>query len=203
MSTTRNSVVMTSLICLAIGAAIGVAGMKLKAGVPETNKPTGATTNQTLVPLFQNPGITSQGWDPAKEIQDMQTQMDRMQARMDKMFDQMSAQFRSEPQLGGFPDNSGYSLSLNVENLKNRYVVRAFLPDTKVSDVNVKLENKQTLQVSVSNQESQAAGGKNVASNVSEWGQYQQLIQLPTPVKADEMKITRHEHELLITLPKA
>jgi len=153
------------------------------------------------VPLFQNPAATGQEW--GQEIQDMQMQMDKMQAQMDKMLNQISAQFPSEPRLIGFPENSAYSLSLNVQDLKNRYVVRAFLPDTKVSDVNVKLENNQTLQVSVGNQQSLRSQKKNEVSTVSESGRYEQLIQLPSPVKAREMKIVRNEHELLITLPKA
>jgi len=203
MNTTRKSAIMTSLICLAIGAAVGVAGMKLKAGTPEPAKPATPATNQSLAPLFENPQFAGQGWDPSKEIRDMRTQMDRMQAQMDKMFDQMSAQFRGEPQSGLLPDNAGYSLSLNVENLKNRYVVRAFLPDTKLSDVNVKLENDRTLQVGVSNQQIQTSEKKNEAASVSELGQYEQSIQLPSPVKPNGMKVVRNEHELLITLPKA
>lgn len=199
MNTTRKSAVVTPIICLAIGATIGVAGMKLKAGTtetPETVKPTGFATRQPLVPPFQNSGPGGQGWDPAGEIQSMQ-------AQLDKSLGQMSAQFRNEFQLSSFPGNSGYALSLNVEDLKNRYVVQAFLPDTKASNVNVKLENNQTLQVSMNRKESQATHEKDVASNVSEWGQYEQTIQLPSRVKADDMKIVRHEHELLITLPKA
>jgi HSP20 family molecular chaperone IbpA len=203
MNTTRKNGVIGAFICIAVGVVIVIAGVELKAGTPEMAKPANTATNQSLGSLFQNPALASQEWDPAEEIQDMQTQMDKMQARMDKMLGQMSAEFRDESQFSGLPENPGYSLSLNVQDLKNRYVVRAFLPDTKASDVNVKLENKQTLQVSVSNGESQAASGKNMASNVSEWGQYEQMIQLPSPVKAGDMKVVREPHELLITLPKA
>lgn len=198
----RNTVVV-SAICLAFGVFMGVAGTELKAGVPKPEKPIGTATNQTLVPLFQNPALAGGQWDPYKEIQDMQMQMNKMQAQMDKMFNNMSSEFRGEPQSSAWPENSSYSLSLNVQDLKNRYVVSAFLPDTKVSDVHVKLENKQTLQVSVSNEQNQSSENKNATTSVSEWGQYQQLIQLPSPVNASEMKIVRKEHELLITLPKA
>ena len=38
---------------------------------------------------------------------------------------------------------------------------------------------------------------------MTEWGQYEQTIQLPVPVKTGQMKIERKDHELLITLPKA
>jgi HSP20 family molecular chaperone IbpA len=203
MNTTRTSAVVPSVICLAIGAAIGVAGMKLRAGTPETIRPADVGTNQALGPIFQAPAVASGEWDPAKEIQDMQRQMDKMQAQMDKTFDQMSARFRNEPQFSGLPENPGYSLSLNVQDLKNRYVVNAFLPDTKASNVKVKLENNQTLQVSVSNRESQAPKGKNQGANIAEWDQYKQSIQLPSPVKAKDMRVERHEHELVISLPKA
>lgn len=38
---------------------------------------------------------------------------------------------------------------------------------------------------------------------VYEYRQYEQVVQLPGPVKADQMKVERKNHELFITLPKA
>ena len=50
-----------------------------------------------------------------------------------------------------FADSPGYSLSLHVQDLKDHYEVRAYLPDAKSSDVNVSLLDKQTLKVEVGN----------------------------------------------------
>lgn len=193
MNATNRRAVVAGLIALIVGVAIGVGTVKLKAGTPGTGKMTIDTTNQ--MDALANP-LATPAWDPFQEIHDMQL-------RMDRMFNQMDTRFHSEPQFSGIAENPSYSLSLNMQDLKNRYEVSAFLPDAKVSNVNVKLENNRTLKVDVSNQQTQTSDKKDLATNVSEWGQYEQVIQLPTPVKADEMKITRKEHELLITLPKA
>jgi len=119
------------------------------------------------------------------------------------MFNQMSEQFRRESGFRGFNEIPGYSLSLDVRDMKNHFEVEAFLPDTKLSDVKVSLQNNRTLKVEVNNQENDTSGRKNATTSVAEWGQYEQVVQLPEPVKADEMKIERKNHELLITLPKA
>ena len=47
---------------------------------------------------------------------------------------------------------------------------------------------------------------KNISGSTtsfSELGQYEQVVTLPEPVKSNEMRIDRHGHEILITIPKA
>jgi HSP20 family molecular chaperone IbpA len=190
----NSTIIGAALIALAVGVGIGVGATEFKSG-PSSASNAAKTSNpaaNTPVPQAVSPVLTD---DPFQQIRDMQMQMD-------KLFSQMSAQFRSEPQFKNISENPAYSLSLNVENLKDRFVVHALVPDTKASDVNVKLD-KQTLKVDVSNQEAQVSNQKNEATRVAEWGQYEQVIQLPSPVKASQMKIERKDHELVITLPKA
>jgi len=126
-----------------------------------------------------------------------------MQLPMDHVVNAMTTQFRLEPRLSFFNDISGYSLSLDVRDLKDHYEFRAFLPDAKSSDVNVSLLDKQTLKVEVSNKSTETSKQKSANGNVTKWGQYAQIISLPAPVKGEQMKIDRPNHELLITLPKA
>jgi HSP20 family molecular chaperone IbpA len=135
-------------------------------------------------------------WNPFQEIRDMQAQMDRM-------FNQMNQQFQGEAGFHGFNDIPGYSLSLDVRDMKDRYEVHAWLPDAKASDVHVSLANNQTLKVEVNSQQTEKTGGTNVVSSVAELGQYEQTVQLPTPVKAAQMKVTRNGHDLVISIPKA
>lgn len=149
----------------------------------------------------QTPSGGLNQWNPFSEIR-------RMQAQMDQMFSQMTEQFQSAPSLGGFVDAPGYSLSLDVRDLKDHYEIHAWLPDAKASDVRVNLQNNQTLRVQVDSQQqvksSNVAGNStNAVTRVAEWGQYEQEVQLPSPVKADQMKITHQGHELIITVPKA
>jgi len=194
MNAINKITVITGLIALVAGLAIGVSATELEKGTATAGKNSSAAMNQTSSTIASDANVAAQTWDPFQQIRDMQMQMD-------KMFSRMSSEFRAEPPFSNMAENPAYSLSLNVEDLKDRFVVRAYLPDTKVSDVNVKLDN-QTLKVDVSNQQAQISNKKNSATSVAEWGQYQQVIQLPAPVKADQMKIERKDHELLITLPK-
>ncbi|HUC85347.1 MAG TPA: Hsp20/alpha crystallin family protein, partial [Candidatus Acidoferrales bacterium] len=162
--------VITGLIALGVGAAIGVGAEEHQA---KAGKSASASSGQPPSTVASNQGEAAATWDPFQQIRDMQMQMD-------KLLSQMSAQFRSEPQFSSLAENPAYSLSLNVEDLKDRYIVHAFLPDAKASDVNVKLDN-QTLKVEANNQQSQTSEKKDQASRVAEWGQYEQEIQLPTP----------------------
>jgi HSP20 family molecular chaperone IbpA len=194
MNAINKTTVITGLIALVVGLALGVGATELKNGTANAGKNASATVNQPSSATASDSNSLDQGWDPFQQIRNMQMQMD-------KMISQMSSEFRAEPPFSNMKANPAYSLSLDVEDLKDHYLVRAFLPDTKVSDVNVKLDN-QTLKVNVSNQQNLTSSKKNSATPVAEWGQYEQVIQLPTPVNAAQMHIERKDHELLITLPK-
>ena len=189
---TGSKIVITAIIALAVGVAVGVGAAEHETGPAKNGNAPG---NPSSSPTLANANAAGQVSDPFQQIRDLQMQMD-------KMFSQMSAEFRLEPQFRNVVENPAYSLSLNVEDLKDRFVVRAFLPDTKLSDANVKLNNR-TLTVDVSNQQTETSGKQGPVASVAEWGQYEQTIQLPAPVKAGQMKITRQDHELVITVPKA
>ena len=126
-----------------------------------------------------------------------------MQLRMDRMFNRMTDQFRLEPSLSLFKEQPGYSLSLRVQDLKDRYEVRAYLPNAKASDVSASLLDKQTLKVEVDHKTTEVTKAKGENGQVTQWGEYAQIIQLPAPVKSEAMKIDQANHELIVTLPKA
>ncbi len=179
---------------LVVGVLIGLAAMKYTGG-----KSSAMAATPTAKPAAVSPRLhkaDSAVWNPFQQIRDMQL-------RMDQMFDQMSNQFHAEPKLSLFSDSPGYSLSLHVQDLKDHFQVRAYLPDAKASDVKVSLLNKKTLKVDVSNKSSEVSTRKNATADVTEWGQYSQIIQLPAAVKSEQMKVDNQNHELLITLPKA
>ena len=126
-----------------------------------------------------------------------------MQLRVDQLFNRMTDQFRLEPSLSLFKEQPGYSLSLRVQDLKDRYEVHAYLPNAKASDVSASLLDKQTLKVEVDNKTTKASNQKGGNEQVTQWGQYAQIIQLPSPVKSEAMKIDQANHEMIVTLPKA
>ena len=106
------------------------------------------------------------------------------------------------PQMDIFKDDAGYSLSLDVRELKDRYEVRAFLPDAKASDTKVNLEGNR-LEVEVTHRQTEKQQNTNNVATTTEWGRYTQMVQLAGNLKRDQMKVERKEHELLITIPKA
>jgi HSP20 family molecular chaperone IbpA len=195
MSTTNKNTLAIGLIALAAGVAIGIGGTRVKAEMTDTGHAANAGTNQLSNTVLPDANLNATA-DPFQDIRNMQLQMDRM-------FGQMSDQFRAEPQFSGPALNPGYSLSLNTREFKDHYEVTAYLPDARAADVNVKLANDRTLRVDVSNHENQSVNHTNLVTSVADWGQYEEVIQLPSPVKAAHMKIERKDHELYITLPKA
>ena len=196
-ATKKSTLAIGAAAILAIGVLLGLAVTRYTAGIPVAAAATKSQKN--LSPTAAAPGHPSAAvveWNPFQELRDMQLQMDQM-------VNQITTRFRQEPRLSFFADSPGYSLSLHVQDLKDHYEVHAYLPDAKSSDVNVSLLDKQTLKVEVGNKSTATSKQKNANESVTQWGQYAQIIQLPAPVKSEQMKIDRPNHELLITLPKA
>jgi HSP20 family molecular chaperone IbpA len=128
-------------------------------------------------------------------------QMRNMQAQIDQVFQRSLANFRMNPQVNVFQEKQGYPLSMDVRDMTNEYQVRAFLPDTKAQDVNVKLDGNE-LKVDVTDKSIQKQQAKNGESTTTEWGQYEEEVPLAGSLKANQMKVERMPHELIITVPK-
>jgi HSP20 family molecular chaperone IbpA len=203
MNTIGNKIIRTNKTSttLIIGAITLAAGLAIGAAAAKAGGSAGAKTDATASgQSHASPSVSRlDQWNPFQ-------QMRQMQAQMDQMFNQMTRQFQSEPGFNGFADIPGCSLSLDVRDLKDHYEVRAYLPDAKASNVHVNLTNDQTLKVEVDRQQTaksnRSSAGTNALTRVTDWGQYEQTVQLPTPVKSDQMKINRKGHELIITIPK-
>jgi len=189
-------------LTLVLGIVIGVAVEKLvkRSSMPAQAAPaadvakplTGGATPPLAPDPFTNDPFDS--WDPFREMRSLQ-------AEMDEMFRRSITRFRQSPRMNIFADDAGYSLSLDVRELKDRYEVRAFLPDARAADAKVKLEGNR-LEVEVTHRQT-AKGNKSAPDTVPEWGRYLQSVELAGNLKSDQMKVERKEHELLITIPKA
>ena len=189
-------------LTLVLGIVIGVAAEKLvnRSSAPVTAaqaavaaKPSiGGVTPPQMPDPFANDPFDS--WDPFREMRSLQ-------AEMDEMFRRSISRFRQSPRMNIFADDAGYSLSLDVRELKDRYEVRAFLPDAKAADTKVNLQGNR-LKVEVMHQQT-AKGNKNEPDTVTEWGCYTQTVDLAGNLKSEQMKVERKDHELLITIPKA
>jgi len=190
------------VVTLILGVVIGVAAEKYAnrssapaqaAQAADVAKPlTGGKPSPLLPDPFANDPFDS--WDPFREMRSLQ-------AEMDEMFRRSISRFRQNPRMNIFADDAGYSLSLDVRELKDRYEVRAFLPDAKAADAKVNLQGNR-LEVEVTHRQT-AKENQNAPDTVTEWGRYTQTVDLAGNLKSDQMKVERKDHELLITIPKS
>lgn len=186
---------------LFVGLLMGVAAEKYVAhgAVPASKGQAAAArslesgTVQIPAPDTLFPGADD-AWDPFREMRDLQ-------AEMDKMFQRSISRFQLSPMMDPFKNDTGYSLSLDVRELKDRYEVRAYLPDAKATDAKVKLDGNR-LQVAVTNRPTADQQNTNSMVQTEEWGHYTQVVELAGKLNNNQMKVEHKNHELLITIPK-
>ena len=197
-------VIVVGVMMLVLGVVIGAGAGKLvgrgpllASGNPPAKGATGPSSGgnaqrQAPDPFFSDP---NDPWDPFREMRSLQ-------AEMSEMFRQSIARFHTSPLMEPFKDAAGYSLSLDVRELKDCYEVKAFLPDAKASEANVKLEGNR-LEVTVTNRQPGDGGSPNAPSMGTEWGRYTQVVELAGNLRGEKMKVEQKDHELVITIPKA
>ncbi len=192
--------VCSSLLILVIGILIGALVTKYvwrgSSTMHASNVGDATQITASAAPASGAPGATSQSeqWNPLD-------QMRAMQAEIDQVFQRSFEDLRLNPKLQVFQKEPGYSLSMDVRDLKDRYQVRAFLPDTKASDVKVTLDGEQ-LKVDVTNKTTEKEQARNGEITTTELGHYEEVVQLAGALHPDRMQIQRKEHELIITVPK-
>jgi len=127
--------------------------------------------------------------------------MERMRREMDKIFEDSFRDFKLLPDYKGIFDESRFGSSYNVEELSDHYVVRAYLPDRDLNNVNVTVDG-QTLRIEAKAEDT-ASKPNDDKRNVVHKAHYTQLLTLPGPVNSVKMKVDRKEGVVVITLPKA
>ncbi|HZS54501.1 MAG TPA: Hsp20 family protein [Bryobacteraceae bacterium] len=151
----------------------------------------GVATVPTPAPAFEP---WTEDWD-----QQVVREMQRMQDRMDQMTRDLLSGVPNEPVITQQPF---FGSTVNLENEKDKYVVHFYLPDRDLSNVKVEVKDKQ-LHLIASEQSKKETASKTAASSEYSAGEYSQMITLPGPVHADQMKIDRKEGTVTVTLPKA
>ena len=199
-----NKPIVIGLVMLMLGVVIGTGagrfvgrGSVLEKSGPAAKRAFSTSTGEKVPrqppdPLLPDP---TNPWDPFREMRSLQEEMN-------EMFQQSIARFHSSPLMDPFKDDAGYSLSLDVRELKDRYEVRAFLPDAKVSEANVKLKGNR-LEVEVTHRQQGDPGSTNEPTMGTEWGHYTQVVELAGNLKSEKMKVQQKDHELVISIPKA
>lgn len=151
-------------------------------------------------PVTPKPGAGTAPLDQWES--DVFARMDKMHREMDRIFEDAFKGIRPglslEPK--SFFDSPRFGSSLDLQEEGDNYVVRAYLPDRHMENVNVAVEG-QTLRIEAKAEET---GKKEDQKSLkTHRTQYAQVITLPGPVKADKMKVDKKEEMVVITLPKA
>src|ERR1041385_1585404 len=208
--------IVTAIVGLVVGLGIGVWGIKTSnaSNAPTTTSNTSsksttsnktnsntASTNSSRIDQNkdEDPLLSPKDWDHWDPFRDME----RMQEQIDRAIRDATEKFSLAPGAPVFRPDAGYSSSFDLRDRKDHYELRAYLPDVNASDVNVKIDNDQTLHVSVKQQKQETKNTKNGSASITQLGEYEQVVTLPEPVRSQDMKIDRHGHEIVVTIPKA
>ena len=202
--------IVTAIIGLAVGLGIGLWGIKTSHA--SNNTPASSSQSTTAKPGSNPTGsrpigkdqdqdslLTSRDWDHWDPFRDME----RMHEEIDRAIRDATEKFSVAPGATTARPDAGYSSSFDLHDRKDHYELRAYLPDVNASDVNVKIDDDQTLRVSVKQHKQETNKTRNGSASVTELGEYEQVVTLPEPVRSQDMKVDRHGHEIVITIPKA
>ncbi len=197
--------IVTLIVGLVVGIGIGVWGIQTSQG---NTAPTSTTQSTTSGSANSNTNSNASGqdkddtsllidknWNPFLDFE-------RMQDQIDRAIRDATEKFSLNQGANVFRPDAGYSSSFDLRDRKDRYELHAYLPDVNPSDVNVKIDNDQTLRVSVKQQKQQTKDTQNGSASITQLGEYEQVVTLPEPVKSDQMKVERKGHEIVVTIPK-
>ena len=207
--------VVTLIVGLIVGICIGLWGIGTSkaSNSPATNQPTATsdstssnsstasnktTSNSNSVDQNKDdePLLIDKNWNPFLDFE-------RMQDQIDQAIRDASEKFSFNQRGSAFSTDAGYSSSFDLRDRKDHYELHAYLPDVNPSDVNVKIDNDQTLHVSVKQQKQQTKNTKDGSASITQLGEYEQVVTLPEPVRSQDMKVSRKGHDIVVTIPKA
>lgn len=132
-------------------------------------------------------------WNPYKELQ-------RMQNEMDRVFGDSFSRFHKQAPLGSF----NKSPDVNLQEKSDRYIVTVNAPGADDSTLKVKLEEQQ-LHISIKTEHAEETTDEsNGQYSYRErfMGEFQRILRLPGPANASKMKTEYRNGVLTITIPK-
>ena len=151
----------------------------------------GLPSPQSVAPFG---GFDPDAWDPFHEFRNMRQQMDQM-------FNNSFGRFRQAPDFQSLWSGTTFSPSMDMEEKKDRYIIRMDIPGADKSNISVDIDDRK-LTVSGKVDETVEEQGKNTLRRERRRGEFTRSIQLPGPVKSDEMNAEYKNGVLVITLPK-
>ena len=136
-------------------------------------------------------------WD-----RDIFARMDKMRRDMDRVFEDAFREFRGAPEHKGFFDEPRFGSSVDLQEEGDNYVVRAYLPDRDMQNINVTVEDR-TLKIEAKEQAMTKKEGEGGALHSTRKAAYSQVLTLPGPVQSEKVKVEKKEGMVVVTLPKA
>jgi HSP20 family molecular chaperone IbpA len=127
--------------------------------------------------------------------------MEKMRREMDRAFEDAFREFRESPDHQGFFDEPRFGSSIDLKEEGENYVVRAYLPNRDMQNINVTVEGRN-LRIEAKEQELTKKAGAAGASHSTRTAAYSQFLTLPGPVQGDQMKVDKKDGMLVVILPK-
>lgn len=157
--------------------------------------PGSAGSPNPIDPLFSAP-IDPNSWDPFKE-------MDAMQKQMQHLFDNAFGKFQTSPQFGSLMQGFAFDPETDITENGGTYVVRMDIPGTDSSRIKATIEDR-TLTISGTREEevSQQNAAGSLWRKERRLGQFERSVILPGPVKQEGMNAKYENGVLTITIPK-
>jgi HSP20 family molecular chaperone IbpA len=148
----------------------------------DPNSPTPTPRESSALSANKSPVPAMSPLNTASPFGDVQLRLRDLQSEMDKIFAQT---FRG---LGSSFGQSGFASSVDLREQNDKYVARIYLPNGDTSKVNATIKDGN-LDIHMN-----AGAGENE--------NFEQVITLPQPVRADEMQVERKPNMVVITVPK-
>ncbi len=135
-------------------------------------------------------------WNPLKEMQ-------RMQEEMNSLFGRSFSRFSRNSDFQGFFSDNTFSPRIDIEDRTDEYIITVNLPGTKESNINVNIENGQ-LQLNGKTEtiKKEENDSGSIVHKERFLGSFKRVIPLPDDIDEKNIKREYNDGVLTITIPK-
>lgn len=127
-------------------------------------------------------------WNPIREMMTMQSALDRL-------FDETWRPY--EGNLGEF------GLAIDVEENDQQYIVRTDLPGVQADHINVRMDGGYLMiEAEIPEQIEEKKEGRTLVKE-RRYGKFSRRLQIPQPIKVDQVEAHFENGVLTLTLPKS
>ncbi|MCA9980944.1 MAG: Hsp20/alpha crystallin family protein [Anaerolineales bacterium] len=126
-------------------------------------------------------------WNPARDIVEMQTQMDRL---MDSFF------------TNDYADTERFGLAVDVAEDDDNFTITAAIPGVKAEDLHITLD-KDVLTIQAETRGEEVQEGARYHLRERRYGAYSRSLRFPVPVNGDNITAGYEDGVLTVQVPKA